>query len=297
MIARLKRSIRNRLRYLRSLVVATEIYEAATFSPSLKVAQRHLLMHYQTMVKQQVSLPSVFDTGFRGFSQFDEDGILLFLFGVIGTKSKVFVDIGSGDGLHNNNCANLAINFGWHGLFIDGNDSLIARGREFYGKHPDTFLYPPCFVHAMVKRENINQIIRDAGFEGEVDLLSIDIDGSDYWIWDALECIQPRVVIIETHVEFGYRNIVVPYDPEYVYPGRHPDYHGASPVAMVNLARRKDYRLVGANRFGFNTIYITNGEGIALVPTVTVERILQHRRNEERFKHFDTISDWPYVEG
>jgi len=292
-IARLKKRARDGLRRL----VATEIYEAVTFSPSLKAAQMQLFMHYQTMVKQAVPLPSVFDTGFRVLSQFDEDGILLFLFAVLGTKSKTFVDIGSGDGITGSNCANLAINFGWHGLFIDGNESSIARGREFYGKHPDTFLYLPRFVCAMVKRENVNRVIRDAGFEGEVDLLSIDIDGNDYWGWDALECIQPRVVMIETHVEFGYRNIIVPYDPEYVYPGRHPDYHGASPVAMVNLARRKGYRLVGANRFGFNTIYVKNEEGADLIPTVSVEAILRHRRNQERFVLFEAIKDWPYVEG
>jgi hypothetical protein len=249
------------------------------------------------MVKQRIPLPSVFDVGYRVFSQFDEDGILLFLFAVIGIKSETFVDIGSGDGIHNSNCANLAINFGWLGLFIDGNESLIARGREFYSKHPDTFLYPPQFVHAMVTRENVNQLIKDAGFEGEVDLLSIDIDGNDYWVWDALEVVQPRVVIIETHIEFGFRNIVVPYDREYVYPGRHPDYHGASPVAMVNLARRRGYRLVGSNRFGFNTIYVRNEEGADLIPTVSVEAILRHPRNRERFELFEAIKDWPYVPG
>lgn len=296
MITKLEQRIRSWLRYLMRVDVAAEIHRAATFSPSLKVAQKYLFMQYQTMFKQSVPLPSIFDTGFRVFSQFDEDGILLFLFAVLGTRSKTFVDIGSGDGVHNDNCANLAINWGWHGLFIDGNESLITWGREFYSKHPDTFLYPPVFIHAMVKRENINELIRDAGFEGEVDLLSIDIDGNDYWVWDALECIQPRVVIIETHVEFGLRNIVVPYDPEYVYPGRHPDYHGASPVAMVDLACRKGYRLVGANRFGFNTIYIRNEEGADLIPSISVEAILQHPRNQERFILFEAIKDWPYVE-
>jgi hypothetical protein len=149
----------------------------------------------------------------------------------------------------------------------------------------------------MVTRENINQVIEEAGFDGEVDLLSIDIDGNDYWIWNALECIQPRVVIIETHIEFGYHNIIVPYDSEYVYPGRHPDYHGASPVAMERLANRKGYRLVGANRFGFNTIYVRKDEGAGLIPTVSVESILWHRRNQERFKLFSAIEDFPYVEG
>jgi hypothetical protein len=219
-----------------------------------------------------------------------------FLFAVLGTKNKTFVDIGSGDGIKDNNCANLAINFSWHGLFIDGNRSSITRGMEFYSKHPDTFLYPPKFKCAIVTRENVNQAIQDAGFCGEVDLLSIDIDGNDYWIWDALECIQPRVVIVETHVEFGNRKIVVPYDPEYVYPGSHPDYHGASLPAMLKLANHKGYRLVGTNRFGFNTIYIKRMDGIGLIPEVSIETILNHPRTQERLKLFEAIRGMPYVE-
>jgi hypothetical protein len=84
---------------------------------------------------------------------------------------------------------------------------------DYYFSHPDTTTFPPKFVCAMVNRENINQIIRDADFSGEVDLLSIDIDGNDYWIWDTLEIIKPRIVVIETHIEFRLNNIVVPYDP------------------------------------------------------------------------------------
>ena len=89
--------------------------------------------------------------------------------------------------------------------------------------------------------------------------MSIDIDGNDYWVWDAISVTSAKAVIIETHTEFGLKNIVVPYDKDYVYPGRHPDYHGASPVAMEKLARRKGYRLIGANRLGFNTIYLREG--------------------------------------
>jgi hypothetical protein len=222
--------------------------------------------------------------------------MLLFLFAILGTKTKTFVDVGSGDGV-NSNCANLAINFSWHGLFIDGDKESIEKGKAFYSKNRDTWAYPPRFVHSMVKRENINAVVRNAGFEGPVDLLSIDIDGNDYWIWDALECIQPRVVTIETHVEFGYHNIVVPYDKDYVYPGIHPDYHGASPVAMAKLANRLGYRLVGANRMGFNTIYVKREDASDLIPEVPVEGILGHPRNAERFKLFDAIRDMPYVEG
>jgi hypothetical protein len=214
---------------------------------------------------------------------------------VIGPRTRLFVDIGAGTGI-NSNCANLAIHHGWHGLFIDGNAENIERGKRFYSSHPSTSLYPPVFVSAMVKRDTINSIIEAAGFHGEVDLVSIDIDGNDYWIWDALEAVSPRLVIIETHVEFGLNNVVVPYDPDYVYPpGAHPQYFGASVTAMADLAERRGYRLVGSNRFGFNTIWLRHTEAVELIPTLPVERLLQHPRNAERAKLFDPIRDWPYV--
>jgi hypothetical protein len=271
--------------------------EDEKYSASSKAAQLQLFAYYEVLAKRRLALPSIFDVGFRVFSQFEEDGILLFLFAVLGMRTKLFVDIGAGDGVTDSNCANLAINFGWHGLFIDRDESKIMQGVQIYSRHPDTFLYPPIFKCATVTRENVNQIIREAGFEGEVDLLSIDIDGNDYWIWKSLECIQPRVVIIETHVEFGNRNLIVPYDANYVYPGPIPDYRGASPVAMMKLAESKGYRLVGANRFGFNTLYLRNEDGVDLIPTVSAESILRHPRNKERSKVFDAIKDMAYVQG
>ena len=121
------------------------------------------------------------------------------------------------------------------------------------------------------------------------------IDGNDYWIWDALAVVEPRAVIIETHIEFGMHNIVVPYDKDYRYPGRHDQYHGASPVAMEKLARKKGYRLVGAINYGFNTLYVKNGISEETLPAVTVGSILAHPRNQERQKLFEPIKDWDYI--
>jgi hypothetical protein len=128
-------------------------------------------------------------------------------------------------------------------------------------------------------------------------LLSIDIDGNDYWIWDAIKVIEARVVIIETHNEFGLKNIVVPYDADYSYPGKHPVYHGASPVAMNKLANKKGYRLVGANELGFNFIFVKNGFADAQLPDVSVESVLKHPSVEEGYKTFEPVKDWKYLEG
>lgn len=262
-------------------------------SPATKAALRNLYIAFQNSIR--VGHPLVLsDTGLRVFSQCDEDGILLYLFAALGMDNKCFVDIGSADGICSN-CANLAINFGWHGLFIDGNRTSIQHGRRFYQRHPDTWLHPPKFFEAIVQRENINQLIASSGIQGEIGLLSIDIDGNDYWVWEAIEVVQPKVVIVETHIEFGMRSIVVPYDEDHVYPRRHPEYHGASPMAMVKLAAKKGYRLVGANSYGFNIIFVRKGLAEDIVPEVTLDSILTHPRNKEREKLFEAIKSWDFV--
>jgi hypothetical protein len=262
--------------------------------PATKVGQLQLWHYYRIQIEAGCA-PKLHETGFRCFSQFEEDGKILFIMAVLGIQEGVFLDLGSADGV-NSNCANLALNFGWRGFFFDGNQSNIERGRTFYNSHPDTWAYPPMFVCAMINRENINQLLTEASVPPEVDFMSIDIDGNDYWVWDALSVTTPKVVMIETHIEFGMNDIVVPYDKDYVYPGRHPDYHGASPVAMEKLARRKGYRLVGANRYGFNTIYVREGLAPTL-PPVSVDSILSHPRNKQRAVLFEPIKDWEYVQG
>jgi hypothetical protein len=279
---------------LASSQINTQAYLHAKNSPQVKINQRMLFNFWQYSISQGHRF-SLSDTGFRAYSQFEEDGILLYIFAAIGAINKTFIDIGSSDGI-NSNCANFAVNFGWRGLFLDGNPANVERGKKYYASNPDSWAYPPAFFHAFIQRDNINELIRDNGFPGEeVDLMSIDIDGNDYWIWDALTVVEPRVVIIETHIEFGMNSIVVPYDKDYKYPGKHPDYHGASPPAMEKLARKKGYRLVGANNYGFNTIYIKNGIGEDILPAVSVESILQHPRNIERLKRFEPIKDWDYI--
>jgi hypothetical protein len=261
---------------------------------SNQLTQRQLFHYYRDCLKNK-SLPEISNTGFSVFSQFEEDGMLLFLFSIIGMKNRQFIEIGSNDGV-NSNCANLFFNFGWYGLFIDYDFWSIKRGRRFYNRYPNPWQYKPRFAHAKITRENINQIISENGLKGEIGLLSIDIDGNDYWVWDALSVVDPQVVIIETHNEFGLNDIVVPYDPDMSLSKKHPLYHGASPVAMVKLASRKGYRLVGANQLGFNFIFVKNGLADE-IPEVTVESVLTHPSVLEGQKRFEEIKDWEYTKG
>ena len=260
------------LRYLKHIIKKyfQVLWLRQRYAPAVQIGQRALFHTYKT--SDSISLA---ETGFRVFSQFEEDGKLLFIFSKIGVKHESFIEIGSDDGL-NSNCANLALNFQWHGVFMDANPLSISRGQYFYKRYPHPYGYKPKFICAKITRENINDLIRQAGYSGQVDLLSIDIDGNDYWIWDAITAVRPRVVVIETHIDFGMRDIVVPYNPDYAFPGVHPQYHGASAVAMVKLGKKKGYRLIGANTLGFNFIFLADEENHPHLPEVTVESLLTH---------------------
>lgn len=261
-----------------------------------KPSQVLLSMQYRNILAQKMPLPKLADVGFRVYSQTDEDGIILFLFSVIGATNKIFVEIGTGNGVECN-CANLAINFGWHGLFIDGDSKAIASGIKFYGSHPDTKIFPPKFLSAMVNSDDINDLISNAGFCGEIDFLSIDIDGMDYWIWETINCVNPRVVVVEANGKFGMRSITVPYDDKWVYDANAtPHYHGASLTAFTKLANKKGYRLVGTNRFGYNAFYIRNDIAKEILPAVSVESCRTHPTRENDKKIFQKISHLPFIE-
>jgi hypothetical protein len=263
------------------------------FAPAVQISQRSLYLQYLDLQKQG-RVPAASSTGFRVFSQYEEDGILLFIFAMIGMTNKVFVEIGSDDGI-NSNAANLYFNFGWHGLFIDGNPISIARGKKFYSKYPHPLFYKPKFLCALLTAENVNELIESEGITGEIGLLSIDIDGNDYWIWHALTTIRPQVVIIETRNEFGTDDLVVPYDADFIPPGAHPLYSGASAAAMVRLAAGKGYRLVAANELGFNLIFVRNDLAVHELPEVPIDMLMQHPSVAADALGFQKIKDWPFI--
>jgi len=268
------------------------------WSPAVKVGLRQLWRHYADRASSGMAIGDVSSAaGFRIFSQFEEDGIALALIASLGDGPRRFVDIGAGDGVFASNCANLAINLGFHGLFIDANAALVERGRAFYAKHPDTSLYPPVFVNAAVTPATVNDLVASAGFTGEIDILSIDIDGNDYWVWDALTVVEPRVVLIEAHPELGNRSLVAPYadDPAHV-PGMPPHFLGASPAAMTALATRRGYRLVAANRFGFNLFYVREDVATPTMPSIRPDDVFRHPRAKARTLPDSALAGLPFIE-
>jgi len=255
-----------------------------------KNIQKQKVLNYQQDFSNG-KMSKINTVGYKKFSQFEEDGILLYIFSLLNFSCPIFVEFGADDGI-NSNSANLIIHHGFSGLFIDGNKKALNRGEYFFNRYvKDSKLV---FHHAFINAENINELINSNGINEEIGLLSIDIDGNDYWVWKAITSINPQVVVIETHNEFGMNDIIVPYDSNYFYPGIHPDYHGASPVAMNKLANSKGYRLIGANELGFNFFFLRN-DLLPQIKECTVESCLQHPSNKEAIKKFETIKNWKYV--
>ena len=189
--------------------------------------------------------------GFKVYSQNDEDGIIQEIFKRIGTASRTFIEFGVQTGAECNT-AKLLLE-GWCGLWIEGSASYGAEVRRSL----DALLKDKrlTLTEAMVTAENVNSLFEQAGFKGEIDLLSIDIDYNDYWVWKAVEVVKPRAVVIEYNPTLRPpMSLVVPYNPTGKWDGT--NYGGASLEALVRLGRSKGYRIVGCSFSGVNAFFV-----------------------------------------
>ena len=248
-------------------------------SPEAQISQVLLRLQYKELARRGVPLAQLSDVEFRCYSQNGQDGILLYIFSVIGTTNRRVVEICAGDGIECN-AANLIINHGWLGLLIDGDAQQIAQGKSFYGSCRTTWVSPPSLVNAWVTTDNINRLVVEQGFSGPIDLLSLDLDGNDYWVWRSLDCIEPNVVVLEFNAACGpKRSVAMSYDSDFrLDHGVQPYRCGASLPAFVNLARRRGYRLVGVESLGFNAFFVREGIGEDILPVRSIEEC--YARNE-----------------
>ena len=158
-----------------------------------------MLTHrYQELVRQRAAACSMDEVGFRAYSQFDEDGILLYIFALIGFTTRKVVEVCAGIGSESI-AANWIINHNFHGLLFEGNEERTRAMWKFFTACPETLITPPVCACAWIESDTIDAQIKSRGFTGEIDLLSIDMDGIDYWVLEAIECVQPRVVVVEYH--------------------------------------------------------------------------------------------------
>jgi hypothetical protein len=262
------------------------IFNSSKFINESQLSQLILMNQYRRMLAEE-TLPRFQDTGCHIYSQTDEDGFLIFIFSLIGSTNKKVVEMCAGDGVECNS-ANLIINHGWNGLLFDGDSTNIEIGKAIYGFLKSTSAKPPKLVHAWITAENVNDLITSHGFSGEIDLLSIDLDGIDYWLWKAIDCINPRVVILEynTYWDAG-EAVTVPYDPNFraeVINGAY--YCGASLSAFAKLGASLGYRLVGSNTAQYNAFFIRSDIAKDILPEVSVESCLEVIKNGDSLNQY-----------
>jgi hypothetical protein len=197
---------------------------------------------------------SIKDSEFQVFSQWGEDGIIQFAIEKLPMIPKTFVEFGVQDYIESNTRF-LMLNNYWDGLIIDGSEENITQIKKssYFWK---TRLN--CEA-AFITKDNINDIISSKGLKGEIGLLSIDIDGNDYWVWEAINCISPAIVIIEYNSLWGpsYK-VSTPYKHDFDRQKAHYSnlYWGASLNALNYLASKKGYRLLTANKGGNNVFFV-----------------------------------------
>lgn len=194
------------------------------------------------------------DAEFKVFSQWGEDGIIQYLTTRVPIPNKTFVEFGVED-YKESNTRLLLLKDDWRGLVLDGSDRHVASIKKSdwaWRHHLDA-------ISAFITAENINDLIGGAGVSGDIGLLSVDVDGNDYWLWKALTVVQPRIVIVEYNGLWGEKHaLTVPYDPAFVRAKKHFSnlYYGASLPALCRLADEKGYVFVGSNSTGLNAFFV-----------------------------------------
>ena len=246
--------------------------ESALTSRLMSISEREMLLLGRSKSDfnkiYQDRFTNINDFEFGVFSQSGEDGIIQYLINNIDISSKTFIEFGV-ENYQECNTRFLLMNNNWSGLVIDGSEDNIRQIKEseFYWKHD--LIARTDFITA----ENINEIFLQEKFSGEIGLLSIDIDGNDYWVWKAITSVQPDILILEYNSLFGYeRHITVPYEASFQ---RHKFHFsglafGASLPALHELSLKKGYVFVGCNEMGNNAFFVKK-EKIGNIRSLSVQ--------------------------
>tara|TARA_R100001143_G_C3359601_1_gene134669 strand:+ start:3962 stop:4789 length:828 start_codon:yes stop_codon:yes gene_type:complete len=209
---------------------------------------------FSNQVKAVDSIESLHEVEFKVFSQWGDDGIIQWLIHNIDFENKTFIEFGVSN-YDEANTRFLLMNDNWSGFIMDGSSTNI----EYIKKSDYYWKYDLTAKEAFINRENVNTLIKSSGFEKEIGILHIDLDGNDYWIWEEIDAVSPTLLILEYNSVFGSeRAITVPYDKNFVRTEAHYSnlYFGASLLALCELSEKKGYRFIGCNSAGNNAFFI-----------------------------------------
>lgn len=232
------------------------------------------------LAKTCTSAKSLREAEFKVFSQFGDDGIIQFLVNNLPITVDKFVEFGV-ENYEESNTRFLLMNNNWRGLIIDGSQTHITNIK----KSSIFWRYDLTAINSFITTDNINEILRDNNYSGRIGILSVDIDGNDYWIWKAITVTDPDIVISEYNSLLGAeRSISVPYKPDFSRSTAHYSYlyFGASLPALCDLADTKGYAFVGCNQAGNNAFFVKK-DIVGNLPVLTAkEGFIEARFREMR---------------
>ena len=233
--------------------------------------QKNLVATWRLDPVVQLSAAELAGSGFRVFSQNDEDGVLLRLFTHVGHTNRQVLEIGSNCagsdvGIPENLSANLIVNHGWHGMVLEMDGTECETMRYFFAREHATRHYhwerdgentyfSPHILQRMVTPLNINALLAETGSDAEPDLMIIDIDGGDYPVIQAMHVIRPRVLVVEFEKRFRDRHSVVQFDRE-AFSKRWQQSGAASLPAWEKLLERRGYVMCAIGACGFNAFFV-----------------------------------------
>jgi hypothetical protein len=227
--------------------------------------------------RSQAGIPGLARYEYSWLSQNGEDGVIRFLFDQIGFESRWFVEFGFG--AVQCNSLRLMKQERFSGLLMDGSSENV----DFFNYTAEKMRIKGVkAIQAFITLENLEDLIRGNGVPEDVDFLSLDVDGNDYWFWEALSCISPRVVCIEYNAGLGPDlSLTVPYDPAFERYSKHPSgfFHGASLAALESLGKRKGYYLIGCDSTGTNAFFLRDDITVTDVPAVTAREAFRPHAN------------------
>ena len=204
-------------------------------------------------INETKNFDKIHEYEFKVFSQFGEDGIIQYLINNLDIKNKIFVEFGV-ENYKEANTRFLLENNNWKGLIIDSSEKNISfiKKQNYYWK------FNLLAICSFINCENINKLFEENNFSGNIGLLSIDIDGNDYWVWKSINTIDPDVVVIEYNSRFGNnKSFTIPYDPKFIRgKNNHLLYFGASLKALSKLGKSKGYELICTNSNGNNAFFV-----------------------------------------
>jgi len=233
--------------------------------------------------RQKNEIKSLAEVEWRAFSQWGEDGIIDWLVARLPDIPSIFIEFGVGNYWESNTRMLLQLR-NWRGLVFDGSQENIdsIKNQNIFWRH--TLIAERAFID----RDNINGLISHAGFSGEIGLLSIDIDGNDYWVWEAISVVNPVVVVCEYNAVFGdLYKLTVPYDKDFQRTKIHFSnlYFGASLPALIYLAQHKGYVFAGTNSNGCNAFFIREDRATEVLKSLNEIRSFSSSIRESRDIH------------